>query len=313
MNINKVLDNKWFKFVVSFAGLAFTVILAYFDYIVFFYEIEYTNKKLFAIVAPIICVLVSLLNIYTRRSPVTVVLAMVNAVLFLPLLLLDWGNWPLLLPAAAVTIFGFFACHMNETVKTVFGTAFLLIYIIGGIVFYLFMNVFSNTVSQTVIDQGVSPSGAFRYYVIDAKNKSTGKKYVYIRPNTLDIDKGFIRLNTTVSKLVRQENNPVEFTCEWQGTKMFINGEEYFSEMSYITFENGYAAYDIADKGFKYTYFKLDYPMITTVRSYKQKIDNFIDGRKNGTTKEEPETVITVTEVTAQPKEEAAEDETKAE
>lgn len=290
-NIKNLVTNKWFKFGVSFAGIIFTVVLAYFDYIVFFYDIEYTDKMSFSILAPVFCLIFALFNVYTRRSPVTVLLVMVNALLFLPLMLLDWGNWPLLVPAFAVTVFGFFCCHMNETIKTIFGTFFLLLYILGGIAFYMLTNVFSVNTVNTLVDQGVSPSGAFRYYVIDAKNKSTGKKYVYVQPNTLDIDKGFIRLHTTIRKLVSQESNPVEFSCEWQGPIMFINGEEYFNEEHYIDYDGVTAHYDIADKNWTYTAFSLEYPLITTVNTYKTRINNYISSRGKNTSDDEEETI----------------------
>ena len=268
----KVVNNKWFKLAVSLLGIVYTALLLYFDYIVFFYNIEYTEKKKFAVIAAVASVLVCLLDLYTRRSPVTCILAMLNMPIFLPLLLLDWGNWPLLVPAFIVTLFGFFCCHMNETAKTIFGTIFLLMYILGGIAFFLIMNVFRVTTVDTMIERGVSPSGAFRYYVLDVANKSTGKKCVYIEPNTLDDDKGFIKLDTTIRKLVKQQSNPIEFECQWSGTKMFINGEEYFDELDYIGEENGVAVYDIADRGWNYTYFHIDYPIFTTIESVKDKL-----------------------------------------
>lgn len=286
--VKQILTNKWFKFAVSFAGIIFTVVVAYFDYIVFFYDIEYTDKMSFSIAAPLFCLIFALFSVYTRRSPVTVVLAMVNALLFLPLMLLDWGNWPLLIPAFAVTLFGFFNCHMNETIKTIFGTFFLLLYILGGIAFYLLTTVFSVTTVNTLVDQGVSPSGAFRYYVIDAKNKSTGKKYVYVQPNSLDIDKGFIELRTTIRKLVSQDANPVEFNCRWEGPIMYINDEEYFNEEHYIDFDGHDARYDIADRGWIYTSFDLDYPIMTTVNTYKERIGNYLKnkGKSSGSSED---------------------------
>ena len=273
----KVLTNRWFQAFVSLLGVAYTAMLLYFDYIVFFYNIEYTDRKKFAILASVFSVLVCLLDIYTRHSPITCILAMINMPAFLPLLLLDWGNWPLLVPAFIVTIFGFFCCHMNETAKTILGTIFLLLYILGGIAFFLVMKVFRVNTVDTLIEQGVSPSGAFRYYVLDVQNKSTGKKCVYIQPNTLDEDKGFIKLNTTIKKLVKQQSNPVEFDCEWSGTKMIIHGEEYFDELRYISEQNGHAVYDIADRGWNYTYFSIDYPIFTMIEKVKGSIDKISD------------------------------------
>lgn len=280
MYMNKfmtVVTNKWFRFAVSILGVAYSIVLAYFDYHVFFYEIEYVNQKEFAIVGSIFSAVMCLLFLYTRRSPLTCIYGMVNMLLFFPLLLLDWGNWPLLLPAAVVTLFGFFCCHMNETAKTIFGTIFLLMYILGGIAFFLVMNVFRVTTVDTLIEQGVSPSGAFRYYILDVENKSTGKLCVYVQPNTLDLDKGFIKMDSTIKKLVKQAPKPTEFDCEWSGTKMIINGEVYFDELDNLAEENGQLVYDIADGSWSYTYFSIEYPIFNTIEDAKEKLGKLSD------------------------------------
>lgn len=272
-----VVTNYWFRVLVSIFGAAFSVMLAYFDYIVFFYDIEYTDKKIFAVVMSVVSVVVCLLFFYTRQSFITCILGMVNMVLFLPILLLDWGNWPLIIPGALVTLFGFFCCHMNETAKTIFGTIFLLMYIIVGIAFFLIMNVFRPTTVDTLIERGVSPSGSFRYYVLDVQNKSTGKIYVYIQPNTLDVDKGFIKLDCTIKKLVKQAPKPTELICEWNGTSMLINGEVYFDENDALTLEDGQVYYDIGNGDWTYTYFSIDYPIFDTIESIKETVGEFVD------------------------------------
>lgn len=272
--VMKVLTNKWFRMAVSLLGAAYSAVLIYFDYIVFFYDIEYTDRKTFAIIGSAFCVVMCLLIFYTRRSPFTCILAMVNMVLFFPLLLLDWGNWPLLLPAIVLTLFGFFCCHMNETAKTIFGTIFLLMYILGGIAFFMVMNVFRVTTEDTLIERGVSPSGAFRYYVLDVQNKSVGKKCVYVQPNTLDVDKGFIKLDCTIKRLVKQSPNPCELDCQWSGSKMIINGEVFFDENDALKEENGQLLYDIDDGNWSYTYFSIEYPIFKTIEEVKGMVES---------------------------------------
>lgn len=275
--VMKVLTNKWFRMVVSLLGAAYSAVLIYFDYIVFFYDIEYTNKKQFAVIGSVFCVVMCLLIFYTRRSPFTCILAMANMILFFPLLLLDWGNWPLLLPGIVLTLFGFFCCHMNETAKTIFGTIFLLMYILGGIAFFMVMNVFRVTTEDTLIERGVSPSGAFRYYVLDVQNKSVGKKCVYIQPNTLDVDKGFIKLDSTIKHLVKQSPNPCELDCQWSGSKMIINGEVYFDENDALKEENGQLLYNIDDGSWTYTYFSIEYPIFKTIEEVKGMVDTLME------------------------------------
>ncbi len=300
-----VVTNKWFRIAVSVLGVAYSVVLAYFDYIVFFYDIEYVNRKEFAIIGSAFSVLICLLFLYTRKSPFTCIFGMVNMVLFFPLLLLDWGNWPLLLPAAVVTLFGFFCCHMNETAKTIFGTIFLLMYILGSIAFFLIMNVFRVNTVDTLIEQGVSPSGAFRYYILDVENNSTGKKCVYVQPNTLDVDKGFIKMDTTIKKLVKQAPNPCELECEWSGTKMIIDGEVYFDEAKALKEIDGQLVYDIADGGWSYTYFSIDYPIFDTIEQVTDMISEFTGGSDDA---EEASGGTDITEADAEEETEASEE-----
>ena len=272
--ISNIFQNKWFKFGISILGALYSFLLGYFAYITFFYDIEYTNKVKFAIVGGIISVAFCLLTLYTRKSVFTCIFGMLNMLLFFPSLMLDWGNWPLLIPAGIVTLFGFFCCHMNETAKTVFGTIFLLMYILGGIAFYMVMNVFQVTTVDTMIDYQVSPSGQFRYYVLDVQNKASGKYAVYVQPNTLDKDNGMFKMKTTIKKMIKQVNKPAQLECSWDGEDLIINGEIYFTESTHAERSaDGEVIYKIENDNWDYTYFELDYPISQTINSIKNTIE----------------------------------------
>ena len=276
--VMKVLKNKWFILFVSILNGVYTAGLLYFAYVAVFYKIEFENTIKFAIVYSVISVVIGLFMYYTRRSALTAVFNILNLIAFLPSLLLSWGNWPLLIPAAIVTLFGFFSCKMNETVKTVFGTIFLLIYIIGCIIFFLVMNVFVVKTTDTVLESGVSPSGNFRYYVLNVENKSSGKTAVYIEPNTLDIDvMGMLKLDTTIRKLVKQANNPTTMELRWDGDMLYINNEEYFDEKDFYTPENGYV---FTDDNWTHTYFHADYPIFDSIYTMIEAIKKFITKMK---------------------------------
>ena len=272
--VMKVLKNKWFILFVSILNGVYTAGLLYFAYVAVFYKIEFENTIRFAIVYSVISVLIGLFMYYTRRSALTAVFNILNLAAFLPSLLLSWGNWPLLIPAAIVTLFGFFSCKMNETVKTVFGTIFLLIYIIGCIIFLLVMNVFVVKTTDTVLESGVSPSGNFRYYVLNVENKSSGKTAVYVEPNTIDIDvMGMFKLDTTIKKLVKQANNPTTMELRWDGDLLYINNEEYFDEKDFYTPENGYV---FTGDNWTHTYFHADYPIFDSIYTMIEAIKKFI-------------------------------------
>ena len=279
--VMNVLKNKWFIFGVSFLNVLYPICLCYFAYSVFFYDIEYVNKTTFAIVYVVFSLLIGLLMFYTRKSPLTAIFAMINMILFFPTMLMDWGNWPLLIPAAIVVLFGFFSCKMNDTFKTVLGTIFLLVYIVGSIAFFLIMNVFRIQTTDTLIDYGVSPSGDFRYYVLDIQNNASGKTAVYVQPNTLDLENSFIKLDCTINRLIKQAMQPTTVECEWDDTSLMINGEEYFNENENLTIEDGVRLYDFTNGNWTYTYFSINYPLLDIINSVTEIVTDKIGGSKD--------------------------------
>ncbi|MCL2053416.1 MAG: hypothetical protein FWG90_03105 [Oscillospiraceae bacterium] len=278
-DIKEILKNKWVVLGLSILNGVFTACLCVFAYWVFLYRLEYTNIVIFAAVYSVFALLTGFLMFYTRKSPLTAVFCMLNIVVFFPVLLMDWGNWGLLAPAFIVAIFGFFCCRMNETVKTVLGTIFLLVYIIGGIAFFLMTTVFMVSTVDTVISKGESPSGDFRYYVLDQQNNASGKTAVYIEPNMLDVELGFLKLNTTIKRLISQTNNPAVVECEWKGTLLFINGKEYFNEEDFVTMKYGVRHYDFSTGNWTHTYFEMDYPFMKLVSSVTEAITDKLSER----------------------------------
>lgn len=272
--LKKILTNKWFILVISCLCAAYTLVLCYFAYAVFFYDIAYTDKTKFAVLYTVVSILAGLLFLYTRRSFITCIISLANMLAFFPTLLLAWGNWPLIVPAAMVTLFGFFSCKMNDTMKTIFGTIFLLLYVLGGIAFFLVMNVFRVTTVDTLLSTPggiISPSENFRCYVLDVQNKSSGKVAVYVEPNKLDKDLDFIILRTTIKKLVKQaikenRDDALRYDVHWEGDKLYINGEEYFDENDFLEeTPAGDMTYKLTDDVWKHTYFEFDYPILELI------------------------------------------------
>jgi len=308
--IKKIVSNKWFIMGVSILCASYTLCLIYFAYAVFFYDIVYTDKTMFAVIYSAFSLISGLLFFYTRRSFITCIVAMTNMVVFFPTLLMDWGNWPLLIPAAIVTVFGFFCCKMNDTLKTVFGTIFLLIYILGSIVFFLVMNVFRVTTVDTLLTPPggiVSPSENFRCYVLDVKNKSSGKVAVYIEPNKLDKDfLNVIELRTTIKRLVKQANkknrdDALNYDVHWEDTKLFINGEEYFDEKDYTELnENGELNYDFSEGFWVHTYFEVDYPIIELIDKFKTVITDTLNKLSDGDSMDETDVTTETTDDTSE-------------
>lgn len=279
--VKKIVTNKWFKLGVSLLTVSYTALLVFFVYAVTFFDIKYTNKVEFAVIYSVYSFLICGLMLYTRESPFCSIFAMANMVLFLPVVLIDFGNWPLLVPGVIVTLFSFFSCKMNVTLKTVLGTVFLLMYIIGGVGYYIVMNVFRATTVDTLTAAEVSPSGSFRYYTLDVQNNATGKTVVYIEPNNLDKDLNFIELDNTIRKMIKQANKPFTAECEWKGDKLYINGDLYFDEAEYLKEINGQEVYNFEDSDWIYSStFSFDYPLIDTINSVKKNIKKKLDEKE---------------------------------
>ena len=83
----------------------------------------------------------------------------------------------------------FFGCKANETLKTVLGTVYILLFVLGLIAFFLVRFLFSGSVSGTKLDanisdnsqiwsvysrssvseamkNSISPDGKYRYYIL---------------------------------------------------------------------------------------------------------------------------------------------------
>ena len=74
--VKKIVTNIWFQTFVSILCAAYTAVLCYFAYAVFFYDIEYVDKTKFAVIYAAFSLVVGLLHLYTRRSVLTCVISM---------------------------------------------------------------------------------------------------------------------------------------------------------------------------------------------------------------------------------------------
>ncbi|MFR6495003.1 MAG: hypothetical protein ACLUOF_00125 [Ruminococcus sp.] len=76
--------------------------------------------------------------------------------------------------------------------KTVFGVIYLLLYVLGSLAFFMLMSFFTPSTQQTILENGESPSGAYRYEIIQTDDSSGGNVAVHIEPNDRDIHLPFL-------------------------------------------------------------------------------------------------------------------------
>lgn len=221
------IENVWIKRVLSVVSLAYTALLAWLSFTVAFYRIEYVSKPMFAFIYVALNLGFLVVMFLARKQVFTSVLAMINLVVYLPLCLLGFGDWLLIIPPAFVLLVMFFANGSSDTVKTVLGTIFLLMYILGALAFFVITTLFLGKVESTVLEKGVSPSGLYRYYTAEVEDNSGGHVEVYVEPNDRDIEIGPLALRAKGYEQKKYNSKTKEPpTVEWrEGEVLYINNE----------------------------------------------------------------------------------------
>ena len=131
----------------------------------------------------------------------------------------------------------YFACGANEGVKTILGTIYMLIYILGALAYFLILPLFIAQTKDIITDTKVSISGEYRCYSVDTEDSSKGSTKVYVESNIHDIVYGditFYAKGYTRIVLNKREHDPT-LLMEWRqddkgNEVLYINNELRFRE-----------------------------------------------------------------------------------
>jgi hypothetical protein len=202
------------KRVMSVMSLLYCLLLGLLSVLSFFYTVEVPQK--------VVCCLVLILlsggalaaMLYSRRQVLTKICSVLMLPILLPTVLLCFGEWELLLPLVITALLAFFLCGCTETVKTVFGTIFLLLYVLGSLVYFLAISLFSTSTTQEVVDSGISPSRKYRYEVIHTEDSSNGSTTVIVEPNDYDISLGILAFHAEGYERTVSLERPMQETTD---------------------------------------------------------------------------------------------------
>jgi hypothetical protein len=198
----------------SVISLLYCLLLGLLSVLSFFYTVEVPQK--------VVCCLVLILlsggalaaMLYSRRQVLTKICSVLMLPILLPTVLLCFGEWELLLPLVITALLAFFLCGCTETVKTVFGTIFLLLYVLGSLVYFLAISLFSTSTTQEVVDSGISPSRKYRYEVIHTEDSSNGSTTVIVEPNDYDISLGILAFHAEGYERTVSLERPMQETTD---------------------------------------------------------------------------------------------------
>ena len=176
----------WVKRVLSLLSVLYCVIVVFFAYHSIFYKLELidVSKACMAVTGVSVVALAEML--YTRNQLLTKLCSLVMLPVMVLPLLIYFGQWWVLIPMMTVALVAFFLSGLGETAKTVWGTIFLLIYLVGALVYFVVTSMFAPATVTTMVQSDVSPSGLYRYEIYNTTDSSNGSTRVSVESNTMD-------------------------------------------------------------------------------------------------------------------------------
>lgn len=186
------VSNIWWKRFLSLLGAGYLALLSWFSYLAVFYEVSIPNKLTFCLAFCAVSFLALMAMLYSRFQILTQLTGIFILPAVFPIVLLCFGEWELIIPAAVTSLIIFFLCGAKESVKTFFGIVYLLLYILGSLAYFMVVSFFAPTTQQVILESGTSPSGVYRYEIIRTDDSSGGNVEVHVEPNDKDIHLPFI-------------------------------------------------------------------------------------------------------------------------
>jgi hypothetical protein len=155
--------------------------------------------------------------LYSRKMFLTKLSSVLILPAMLPVVLFYFGEWEMIIPIIVTGICILLLSGAGEGFKTAFGTIFLLMYIFGALGYFLITSFFVTSTESVTVESGVSPSGLYRYSIINTEDTSNGSTSVSVEPNDADVSFPFVTFQLkNIDRVVYLERpiaeNPV---VEW--------------------------------------------------------------------------------------------------
>lgn len=246
-----LFKNVWLKRGVAVLCWGYTGFLIWVAWLNYAYFLEFENPTPLFVLYVFVNIAALGLMIYTRRQVITQINVMLLPVIVFATFLLAFGNWYMILPPLCVVIAIFFISRANETIKTVLGTMYLLMYVVGGAA-YITITLLMGRMSLTGVDltlrdtsyEVMSPDGNYR--IVRYVDKPTGERRTasyYVEDVTGDAEIPFGSAKRVLgcgwvvtTKYTSRTDSPVSWTVQTiDGEKIqMLNVEGTIKENPYI-------------------------------------------------------------------------------
>ncbi len=216
--MNRFFSNIWTKRVASLLGPLYCACILQFAYYSIFYEMYVRSAVQTCLLVSAVSVIALIVMLYSRRQLLTKLTSLVLLPGMLLPILLYFGQWEVLIPPLVVALAIFFFSGLGETAKTVWGTVFLLLYLLGSLVYFLMTSLFAPSTVTTVVQTGNSPSGMYRHTVTETVDSSDGSTKVTVETNALDKDMGLVlfRIKGLSRDVMVERPLNQNITLEWK-------------------------------------------------------------------------------------------------
>lgn len=221
--MKEFFSNIWVKRSVSVFCIVYAAVIALLAYATFLYNLEFAEgmETPFFIIYTLASAIFLALMLITRKQRVTCIIGMILPFIVFLLILFNIGSWVLIIPPFIVAVVMFFAADNHETTKVVAGTIYLLVYVLG-IVLYIVLNMlFGGSSVETVLNEDldpstsvyriyqgsfdklknvtsdentISPDGKYQFYLVDVRDSDRGAVKIYVVPYGEDIELKFFTL-----------------------------------------------------------------------------------------------------------------------
>lgn len=226
-------QSKGKELLLASVSLIYLIIICGISVLSALYTVSVPNRPLLAIALSLIGILVISSMLYSRRHFITKFSCMLLLPCLLPTVLLNFHEWVLIVPLVATCLLMFFFSGVAETPKTIFGTVYLLLYVLGSLGYFLTVSLLSTTSTSTLIESRVSDSGSYRYSLINTEDSSGGSTKVVISPNDMDISFSVISFLAEDYERTVYIERPIqnEISLEWKT----VTRQEVTSELKEIS------------------------------------------------------------------------------
>ena len=246
-----LFKNVWLKRGVAVLCWGYTGVLLWIAWLNYAYFLEFENPTPLFVLYVFVNIAALGLMIYTCRQVITQINVLVLPVIVFATFLLAFGNWYMILPPLCVVIAIFFISRANETLKTVLGTMYLLMYVVGGAA-YITITLLMGRMSLTGVDltlrdtnyEVMSPDGNYR--IVRYVDKPSGERRTasyYVEDVTEDTDIPFGTAKRVLgcgwvltTKYTSRTDDPVSWTVQMvDGEKIqMLNVEGSIKENPYL-------------------------------------------------------------------------------